>query len=712
MALAYAVFAGMWILLSDKAMGLLFRDPKALVEASMVKGWFFVAVTTLLLYVLVRRLVDQLHASHQRELAEAGQKQRALQILAAIAKSSDDAIFAKDERGRYLLVNDAAARFMGRPADELLGLDDVAAFPAEQAALIMSIDRRVFASGAVETNEERLRTALGERVFLATKGPLRDAQGRTFGTFGISRDVTERMAAEDRLVESEARYRSLFENMNTGFVLFEVVQNNGGDPVDLVILAVNQGFLATTGLKLEDAIGERLTQVLPGIEKDAADWIGTYGNIALTGVARQFEQVSERLGVSYSVSAFRAGPGQCAVSFLDITGRKKTEQALRDSEERLRLALEAARQGMYDLDLETGVVLVSPQYATMLGHDPRTFEETYDGWRGRLHPDDRAAVFKTLDDYLAGHLPAYRVEFRLRTRDDRWKWILSMGKLQEWTADGRPLRMLGTHTDIDALKAAEAALREGNLTLEARVAERTAELTAANQELETFAYAVSHDLRAPLRAMSGYSQALQEDFGASLQAEAKSYLDHIAQATHRMSDLIDGLLALSRSTRGELLQHRVDVSALARQRLAELADSEPGRRVVVDVEEGIAVQGDERMLASALGNLLDNAWKYTGATAAPVIRVHAGEVGGLRGFCVSDNGAGFDMEHAGRLFKPFQRLHRQDEFPGIGIGLATVQRIVHRHGGEIAAHAVPGEGATFCIALPQVPGGPDHTAAS
>ena len=712
MALAYAVFAGMWILLSDKAMGLLFRDPKALVEASMVKGWFFVAVTTLLLYVLVRRLVDQLHASHQRELAEAGQKQRALQILAAIAKSSDDAIFAKDERGRYLLVNDAAARFMGRPADELLGLDDVAAFPAEQAALIMSIDRRVFASGAVETNEERLRTALGERVFLATKGPLRDAQGRTFGTFGISRDVTERMAAEDRLVESEARYRSLFENMNTGFVLFEVVQNNGGDPVDLVILAVNQGFLATTGLKLEDAIGERLTHVLPGIEKDAADWIGTYGNIALTGVARQFEQVSERLGVSYSVSAFRAGPGQCAVSFLDITGRKKTEQALRDSEERLRLALEAARQGMYDLDLETGVVLVSPQYATMLGHDPRTFEETYDGWRGRLHPDDRAAVFKTLDDYLAGHLPAYRVEFRLRTRDDRWKWILSMGKLQEWTADGRPLRMLGTHTDIDALKAAEAALREGNLTLEARVAERTAELTAANQELETFAYAVSHDLRAPLRAMSGYSQALQEDFGASLQAEAKSYLDHIAQATHRMSDLIDGLLALSRSTRGELLQHRVDVSALARQRLAELADSEPGRRVVVDVEEGIAVQGDERMLASALGNLLDNAWKYTGATAAPVIRVHAGEVGGLRGFCVSDNGAGFDMEHAGRLFKPFQRLHRQDEFPGIGIGLATVQRIVHRHGGEIAAHAVPGEGATFCIALPQVPGGPDHTAAS
>ena len=156
-------------------------------------------------------------------------------------------------------------------------------------------------------------------------------------------------------------------------------------------------------------------------------------------------------------------------------------------------------------------------------------------------------------------------------------------------------------------------------------------------------------------------------------------------------------------------QDRVDLSALARQRLGELAEAEPGRRVAVEVEDGIIVQGDERMLASALVNLLDNAWKYTGATAAPSIRVYWGEVGGLRGFCVSDNGAGFDMAHAERLFKPFQRLHRQEEFPGIGIGLATVQRIVHRHGGAIAAHAVPGNGATFCIALPQVPLGSDQT---
>ena len=706
MALVYAVFAGLWILLSDRAMGFLFSDPETLVKASMVKGWAFVAVTTLLLYVLVRRLVAQLNASYRRERAEADERQRATQLLAAIAKSSSDAIFAKDDQGRYLLVNNVAARYMGKPADDLLGRDDHAVFPAGQAALIQSIDRRVFASGRVETNEERLDTAEGERVFLATKGPLRDTQGQTFGTFGISRDISERKAAEDRLVESEARYRSLFENMNTGFVLFELVQGDRGEPVDLVVLAANQGFATTTGLALGDAIGQRLTQVLPGIEKDAADWIGTYGRVALTGTPQLFEMGSERLGVYYSVSAFRAGPNQCAVTFLDITGRRRTEQALHDSEERLRLALVAAKQGMYDLNLETGAVMVSPEYASMLGHDPQTFLETYAGWRARLHPDDRDEVFKTLDAYLDGRLPDYRVEFRLRTREGGWKWILSMGKLQEWSADGKPLRMLGTHTDIDAIKAAEAALREVNATLEARVAERTAELTAANQELETFSYAVSHDLRAPLRAMSGYSQALLEDHGASLQGQAKVYLDQIGLAVHKMSDLIDGLLFLSRSTRGELRQDRVDLSAMARRRLSELAEAEPGRSVAVEVEDGLVVQGDERMLASALDNLIDNAWKYTGATAAPTIRVHAGEVSGLRGICVSDNGAGFDMGHAGRLFKPFQRLHRQDEFPGIGIGLATVQRIVHRHGGEIAAHGTLGQGASFCIALPLLPG--DH----
>lgn len=209
---AYAFFAGLWILLSDRAMGLLFIDPAALVVASMLKGWFFVLVTSLLLYVLVKRLVGQLAAAHQRELEfERAQKQPPA-MLVAIADASSDAIFAKDETGCYLLFNNAASRFVGKPGDAVLGSDDRTLFPPEQAELIMAIDRRVRTSGKAETNEEIVDTALGRRVFLATKGPLCGADGRIFGTYGISRDITERQLEEQALRERDHKLSAIIGN--------------------------------------------------------------------------------------------------------------------------------------------------------------------------------------------------------------------------------------------------------------------------------------------------------------------------------------------------------------------------------------------------------------------------------------------------------------------------------------------------------------------
>ncbi len=260
-------------------------------------------------------------------------------------------------------------------------------------------------------------------------------------------------------------------------------------------------------------------------------------------------------------------------------------------------------------------------------------------------------------------------------------------------------QMQDANTARERAEAAEAEIRRLNADLERRVFERTAELAAANRELDSFAYAVSHDLRAPLRAMSGFSLALLEDFGDRLDGEARNYLDRIGLASRKMGELIDGMLALSRSTRGELRRDPVDLSEMAQRLLDELARNEPERQVRVEVASAVKTRGDARMLESVLANLLGNAWKYTARTAAPRIRFYAEERDDGRWFCIADNGAGFDMALAGRLFQPFQRLHRQDEFAGIGIGLATVQRIVLRHGGRIQAHGEPGQGATFCFSL-------------
>ncbi len=249
--LVYAVFAGLWILLSDRAMGLLFIDPDALVKASMVKGWFFVAVTSLLLYILVRRLVGQLAAAHRRELEREREQRQAPAMLSTLAENTDDAIFVKDPEGRYLMFNRAASRFIGKPVEDVLGKDDRALFPPEQAEMLMAIDRRVIETDMIETNEEVVSTPAGEKVFLATKGPLRDSTGRLLGSFGISRDITERKKAEEAIRASHERLKNVIDNDMVGVMFWDT---SAGRLVD-----ANDYFLRLVGFSRREMEAGALT---------------------------------------------------------------------------------------------------------------------------------------------------------------------------------------------------------------------------------------------------------------------------------------------------------------------------------------------------------------------------------------------------------------------------------------------------------------------
>ncbi len=253
--------------------------------------------------------------------------------------------------------------------------------------------------------------------------------------------------------------------------------------------------------------------------------------------------------------------------------------------------------------------------------------------------------------------------------------------------------------DISARAQAETEIRELNRELENKVAERTARLEATNLELESFSYSVSHDLRAPLRSIDGFSQALLEDYEEDLDDTGKDYLHRVRNASQRMGQLIDDLLELSRLTQGDVHRGEIDLSALALEIAAGLRDKSPDRQVDVSVEEGIIADGDERLIRVMMENLLGNAWKYSAGEELAKIEIGVVQQDGQDAFYVRDNGVGFDMAYSDRLFGVFQRLHDGSEFEGTGIGLATVQRIINRHGGRIWAEGVVGEGATFFFTL-------------
>jgi len=273
------------------------------------------------------------------------------------------------------------------------------------------------------------------------------------------------------------------------------------------------------------------------------------------------------------------------------------------------------------------------------------------------------------------------------------------------------LHCAGNLRQQEQLRRNEAQILALNEQLERRVRERTAQLEAANQELAAISYSISHDLRAPLRAIDGFSHILLEGYGSLLDAEGRRYLERVRLGTQRMGHLIDGLLKVFRVSRRDLKRQPLDLSALARAVLDELGRRDPGRTVATVVRAGLAAAGDAQLVGLVLENLLENAWKFTAAAPAARIEFGAGAEAGEPVFFVRDNGTGFDMAYAAKLFGAFQRLHEPQEAPeaqGAGIGLAIAARIVQRHGGRIWATAEPGAGATFCFTLPDSPApGPD-----
>jgi PAS domain S-box-containing protein len=504
-------------------------------------------------------------------------------------------------------------------------------------------------------------------------------------------DVTERKHLERELDEERLRYRSLVENSGEAILLTRP---------DGTILTANpeacrmfgrseQELRAVGRAGLVDATDPRLVSGLKERER--------------TGIANGELRLVRSDGttflgaVSTRIYADHDGEERTSMVIHDLTEREAAEAALHESEELYRSILKASPDDITVTDLEGRVLLVSPAAVSMLGH------EREEEMLGRLMleflvPEDRERAQANVRLMFEGVYTGPGEYLALRA--DRSTFPIEANAEFIRDAEGQPTGIVFVVRDVTERKLAENEIRRLNAELELRVISRTEQRDAATRELEAFAYSVSHDVRTPLRTIDGFSAMVLADDGKALSQASVEHLERVRSAAQRMALLLDEVLGLSRVSRRDLGRSEVDLSALARDVAEELHSEQRARAVEVIVAPGMGAEADPAMARMILRELLGNAWKFTSRHKSA--RIEVGVTGGQSAdtFYVRDDGAGFDMRYADHLFGAFQRMHTPEEFEGTGIGLATVQRLVTRHGGRVWAEAEVEKGATFYFTLP------------
>ena len=524
--------------------------------------------------------------------------------------------------------------------------------------------------------------------------PEYDADGNVYGGVGIVEDRTAFLAAEAQLRDTKERYVLAQRGTNEGLWDWDPKPRHLYLSARLLsLLGLHSDTLRTTGdewLKLihPDARARYREDFVAHLRGETEHFESEYRIADKDG---KFHWVLAR-GLAHRNQQGRAV--RIVGSIGDITARKLAEEQLKAERDFSRGLIDSLPAPFFLFDQNARLVLWNRFVSELTGLEDAELQNAEA--ESLVIPEQEPVMAHRIESALiSGEASA---EVMLRRRDKDPVPFLVVGR--RVILDGKP-HIVGVGTDLTERKFAERAIKRLNSELERRVAERTSQLSAALNELESFSYSVSHDLRAPLRAIEGYSSILGSDYGDKLDDEAKELLRRVRAAVHRMGQLIDDLLTLSRVSRKELERRPVDLSHLAHVICEELRQQEPEREMCVDIATDLCVEGDPSLMRTVLENLLGNAWKFTGRMAHPEIHFSATRHEGVDAFVVRDNGAGFDMRYRENLFRPFQRLHSDREFPGTGIGLATVARIVRRHGGEVWAEGEVGKGAALYFSIGQ-----------
>jgi PAS domain S-box-containing protein len=477
---------------------------------------------------------------------------------------------------------------------------------------------------------------------------------------------------------------------------------------DGCVTLLNPVAEALTGWTMEAARGRALSDVFQVFDErtgeraddPAQKVLHEFDSLARSNATVLLSRDGTRRVIEENAAPIRDARGRilgAVVVFRDVTARAQARDMLRRSEQRFRTMADRAPVKIWISGPDRLCTYFNQRWLEFRGRSLE--QELGNGWTEGVHPDDFKQCWETYAAAFDARQP-FQMECRLQRHDGEYRWILDSG-VPLFGEDGSFAGYIGSAIDITERRQYEAAMRDLNAELETRVRKRTEELEAANEELEAFSYTISHDLRAPLRAINGFAKIIDEDFSESLAPEVRRHLQVIRGNAKEMDALINDLLAFSRLNRQEMFKRKISLEPIAREALASLESERADRRVTVTIDNLGWAEADPTLLKQVFVNLLSNALKFTRLRTEARIEVgrieHEPAV-----YFVRDNGVGFDMKYADRLFNVFQRLHHDEQYEGTGVGLSIVQRIVTRHGGRVWSEAAPNQGATFYFTLQEI----------
>jgi PAS domain S-box-containing protein len=586
-----------------------------------------------------------------------------------------------DAKRRYTVANFKYTELLDIQADNVHGLavtDVQSALDVEYTAECLD---RAF-SGEQVADEMHLRVRGDQRYYSVCYEPLIDNDSVSHVAAVIT-DLTKRKQVDLERQKIEQRYRTLFEYSPDGVLIADRESN---------FFDANESMCRMLGYRREELVGLHASSIVASSEVPRIDQ--ALGVIHSGSEYQQQWQLRRKDGSLFDVEVIATAmpDGNLLGVVRDITNRKREEAA----RSYLAAIVGASEDPIVSKDLNGVITTWNSAAERMFGYSA---QEIIGKPMEQLIPQDRLNEEpQILACIVRGETIDHFETVRVTKEGAPINVSITISPIKD--ADGIVVGASKIVRDITESKGVAERISQLNAELELRVTERTSELEAVNKELESFSYSVSHDLRAPLRHLNGFSLALLEDYSDKLDEKGKGFLRELRGASQQMSLLIDDVLQLAQVTRSEMFRETVDMTELVTQILEAMQKIQPERTVSVAVQEGLAAYGDKRLLGIALTNLLGNSWKFTSKKENPAISFGRETRDGKNCYFVRDNGAGFDMAYVGKLFGAFQRLHSANEFEGTGIGLANVQRIINRHGGRVWAEGAVDAGATFYLTLP------------